>query len=322
MTDANGIFVKIFRNKEVWNQNEDLFKIEMGKAESEIEYRKKLAAEAGLESTRIGLGYNQHIDAKLFYPEFDCDSSEFSAWCGGAAEKNHRGSTKETIEEFDRVLGWPTEVLEEMALFHKFQIFESYTYFNSTVGSTTPRSRLIYGRRGEKRYLIAWLGEKIYYDQIQSQLAEIEDQRNNPAPCQAMPENTKPEETVRDHTITALTLAAVLIWLCVGWISYINFFLPESGSGTDSAKSTSLDESKICGATGKSEHLIEYNTIESLPAGTVVEKWVPPSCSFCREISIRFSLESFRVFWVSRDVFDQLKIGDELPFKKPERKEF
>lgn len=174
MAEANGVFVKIFRDKGAWKQNEGLLETVKGKFEAEGEYRKKLAVEAGLTEEQAKLNFNPHIDPSLFYPEFDCDSPEYIAWRSGFAEKQCYSASKEQETNIDRNLGWPTESIEELSLVRKFHFFESTLWF---VDDSSGRYlyKVFFGIRGNKRYLVAWWGEKEYYDKIQQKLEDLKE---------------------------------------------------------------------------------------------------------------------------------------------------
>lgn len=218
MTELNGIFVKIFRDKEAWEQHKGVLETTKAKLDAEEDYRKKLIAETGIDEAYVRSPVNAPIDPKLFYPELDFDSPEHVAWLNGHSASGLSGLTKNEKEKAKK-LGWPTEALEEVALFKRYRVFESsqtvHIHNNSGSGYAY---KLVLGHRGNKVYLIAWWGEKEYYDQIQSKLAELEAERNNPAPCDEVEPNSP-------ATIGVLATFAVVIWLFVGWFSYNNFLL-------------------------------------------------------------------------------------------------
>lgn len=311
--EPNGIFVKIFRDKEEFERRKPEFETKLTKSDGERQYRDELAKAIGVPVLAKMKVSDALIDVvKAVYPfRFDYESKEWECWLS-IVEKN--------IHNIERTIDWlagdqiPTEVLEENRLAIPF--FDLVERFWKNDEKVIGKYRILFGMKDRERYLIAYWGPKEVYEQIQSELAELEAKRNNPAPCQEMPESSGLR---KQHLITALTAVAAIVWAFVGWISYANFFLPNSAQSV----SYSVDESKICATTGSlTGHLIEYSAVESLPAGVVENKWIPPGCPFCRKIFIRFSSESVRTFWVSPDVFNQLKIGDKLPIKKPERKEF
>jgi hypothetical protein len=200
--------LKLFRDKEAWNQHEASLASAKEKFEAEEEYRKKLAVEVGLEEGEVERSFNHHIDAKLFYPEFDRDSPEYPIWRNGCTEQESIDITEENLKKANRTCGWPTEVLEELALFQKYNIFETWGGFYSRGGAEEYRSRFLYGIRGRNRYFVAWWGEKEVYDQIQEKLRELRE----PKPIGHQPPEPWPDPKPAGSPVVSEPKKPFIMW--------------------------------------------------------------------------------------------------------------
>lgn len=331
MSEANGVFVHLFRNKEAWKQNEGLLETAKGKFEAEQEYRKKLAVEAGLKEDRVAVNFNNHVDAKLFYPEFDCESPEFEAWLGGK-EKNLVDSSKENQEISDRNLGWPTEVMEELSLYQKHRIFDKHCIFSNQDSNSKFVSRLLFGGRGNKRYLIAWWGEKKYYDQIQEKLAELQKSKAEAEAAKLKEEQAKAEkeenpETGKENSkflsIAKTFVSAIIIGLCAFIIGSIVLGKNSVSRVSEVAIYSNSNRHDGIGETNCSCAVCNLEMADSvyeLPVGTVLTKSgdLTPSCAKCAGNFYVVFYEGRHWIRVTKSVFDKLKVGDKIPFKRPE----
>lgn len=315
MSDSNGVFVKIFRDKEAWDKQANTLEIAKGKFESEEDYRKKLAVEAGLTEEQAKLKFNSHIDPKLFYPELDCNSPEYIAWRFGLKEENCRDSTKEEIERYDRDCGWPTELLEEMGLFRKYQIFESYNYLNFTGGSVTCHFRVLCGKCGQRRYLVAWWGEKEYYDKIQEKLSELREPKQQELPSQSNDNSLG----VFKGLAYASFIGVIMIMVAAGIITYL---LSQRSDYKSQAPETVAAQTTSFGCIDCDCKFDRKpcNSVCDLPVGKVLKKHVD-HCTKGKEhyYLLYFEDGHTQSYWlVTKDVFDKVNLGDEIPFQRPE----
>ena len=323
MTDQSGVFVHLFRNKEAWKQNEGMFETAKGKFEAEEEHRKKLAAEAGLTEDLVKRGFNNLIDAKLFYPEMDYESKEYISWRSGWVEKDCVSSSKEQTANSDYTCGWPTEVLEELSLIKKHDVFR-YEYFQYMQGANAAKYRFLYGMRGNKRCLVAWWGEKKYYDEIQEKLCQLKEKqevekREEKVSSKATKENSWSFDDKACAVVIALivvTIIGVVVWSCFN----------DTKELPNRYKTASVEtKENLTSETHKTECILnEYveKSIYNLKPGCVVEK-KESRCSMC-DVSIYLIYrkddgEPFAIGeLVTKEIYSKLKIGDKIPFKRPE----
>lgn len=324
MPEADGVFVKIFRDKEAWKQHEGMLETAKGKFETEEEYRKKLALNLGIEYKPRSLVVQNIGD---YYPHFVAGSAEFKCWF------NSPGDDVSQVIECSTI---PTQVLEEISLvkglFSKIWV-ESHKDWVWVVGKIESHQ--------DQRYLIAWWGEKKYYDEIQNKLASLAESKRREEEKKRQEEERKKQEaqeelsrrmglpavpqnklTGTDKAFIAFLVACILalIWTIIP---------PNKQKQTVSAQtgSTEVREEK------KEERPYSYcddelreiaNSVYGLPSGEVVVK-KEAKCLYKNkghylllyEVKNVLGRWGYPIIFVSKSVYDKVKVGDKIPFKQP-----
>lgn len=321
MSDSNGVFVHLFRNKEVWKQSEGMLETTKGKFEAEEEYRKRLAAEAGLTEDGVKMSFNSQIDAKLFYPELGSDSSEYIAWWFGWREKDCVNSSAGELQEIERILEIPTEVIEEKALFKKYRIFENgkWDTFTYKDGKNTHRYRLMYGSRGNRRYLVAYWGEKKYYDGIQQKLAELEVKKRVELEAEKRKALEKEEDplTAKDQKVSKIAAFAGVVTIIILGIVILCGSLPEKKKNTASTQPRALEPLSPyeCDLLHKCSISL-YCAYGYQVFGKVIQKCDRHGEHFI--LDCRSKIGKLDKVSVARETFDNFKIGEIIQEKKKE----
>lgn len=167
----NAVFVKIFRDHGEFEHKRKSLDACQLQFEGEKKYREELAKATGVPPEAVTYTFNHHLDPKIFYPAFDCDSCEYRLWIGlSKNDMEEKGAKEVTFAEFTNLAKIPTEVLEEQKFVSDYCFFNKIHYW----WHKGKCAYVLIGERQRERYLIAYWGDKKNYDDIQTELREEE----------------------------------------------------------------------------------------------------------------------------------------------------
>lgn len=342
----SGVFVKLFRNLEEWQKRE----VELGKAQSKFEYesekRKALAKAAGLPEEEGRAQFNSEIDPALFYSSFDCDSEEFKIWHDGCTNNQIRNANAEEFRRARLTNPYPNEVLEEVALTTRLGLFFGGRSFLPNSDEFKERYRLHHGFRGNQCYLIAFWGEQSAFDEIQSKLQKLAENRakaekeaaEKQAEVAVSAEAQSQQETmavVENRCASSMIYGGlalgVLVAVCIYAVTIVvGSAMTDADAermlkwvpGQTSGQSQPVSVSEFCPHGFSIRWFSPCRTASDLPNGKVVRmKWAVP-CIDHGHHNLVWLFDGLGDLCcdVSRELWDQLKIGDEIPPPKPAEK--
>lgn len=324
MTDSNPVFVKIFRDEEAWKRREGAFEIAKGKFDAEQAYREDKAVRGGISELSLSLMYNPGptVDPNGIFPEISddewdqiylisregCYSTSFS-W---PALTEYSDATGCRYRKYV-----PTKILDETALVR----LQTFFYYTTLYSNATHANAILVGFRDKKHYLIAYWGSKKVYDQMQEKLRELREPKaqpvqEKPKEIPAQSNDNFPSGILKGFTYTLFT-GLIVAALCQIYALYERSGYESNPPKSVVAQTAATEECIDCGTWRK-----PCDSVYDLQVGKVLEKRVglvncPNGKEHCYILYFKEEhTASYQL--VTKDVFDKVKLGDEIPFQRPQ----
>ncbi len=316
--------VKLFRDKEAWEAQKDTVMEVRTQLNAANQRREELAKKSDLNINDV----YRNLDSRLltFYPQLDmnCEADKEVYYAWGGPGNDVRGVT---------ISGIPNIVLEEIAFVRELRLFSRICY-DRTLGGTT-----FFGKNDDDVIcLIAYYGSRERYDQIQTKISDLRKKREEAALAVVKTEVTKPPKPAFGKANFVFAAIAIVITAAAGATLLVAVCATISGN-VETDKDTARMLEKLSGQpvdvsmAGDREvelhnkkHLNPLSTTAQFRDGEVVDK-ISLFCRYCNGgryyyLYIRDgrlkngSIETL----VTKDVFDKLKVGDQVPpAKAPEK---
>lgn len=347
MAEANGIFVHLFRNKKAWKQNEGLFETAKGKFQVEKEHRLKLAQELGIKRLNELPSLLSNIDPDVIFSKIKCDELQAVRRiidCGSDVFWPQLDSKRDGSGcKYNGCI--PTEILDEASFVTSLGMF-SDIYIVSNKPDTT---NFLVGRRNKNNYLIAYWGPQEVYEKAQAEfvrIAEIKKAVEAARLAEAEAAKLKEERAKANNEKNSGSWGTRHKWSPSEWlvtwmttlslISFINWEFykmvrdeevynqAKVGDIVEEKKKEEKQERAVSDACSTCE-IKPTDSVYKLPDGEVFEKTV----NLCPRGTAHYILTHYYLqtsFYersrnttiVIKDVFNKVKVGDKIPFKRPE----
>ena len=329
MTNPDEVFVKIFRNKEEWERQQNAHDACAGKLAEKNRYLTGLAMEVGLDPY-FAVGANGAVDVNKLFPPVASKEFHEVIVPNYLSHKNQRqwvhwpslqSNPTHDIERYWRKI--PVEVLEEVKLLNQSFIFAGsmVLWFNHQ----KEVSLLIGYAHRDKAYLIAYWGDKKVYEEIQKKLEEL---RNPPAPAPVVVPTPALQPVVKKPKVQTLAQVGVVVSIITIIVAIV---LPEFSYYRNKNKSEAV-KSDTTGEVASQEVITPYECDTLLIR---VSRDVPGIVLGKREIrcqnhgrhwlvDVKTDDNSVNLLLVSEEVFNKIKFGDRLPdvLERKERREY